>query len=390
MTRLPASLLSDPALVKALDAIEAGGRRAYLVGGAVRNALIGRRIDDIDIATDAPPDEVTRLARRAGLKAVPTGIEHGTVTIVSQGRGFEVTTFRRDVETDGRRAVVAFSENLSEDALRRDFTMNALYADRAGLVIDPVGGLADLAARRVRFVGRPTDRIREDYLRILRFFRFLALYGQQADPEAIAAIETLGAGLASIARERIGAEMMKLLAADDPAPAIQLMARTGVLGAILPGASAEDLARLIPVETAEGVGPDAARRLAALGGAGDLAERLRLSRAEGRQQDRLRAALASGWSPDEAGYRMGARAATDLLLLRAARGGDLPPGWRARLDRAEAATLPIAARDLADRLQGRELGRGLAAAEAAWIASGFTLAAPDLIDAALLAAKEDQ
>ena len=171
---------------------------------------------------------LVELAEAAGLKAVPTGIAHGTVTLVADGRGFEVTTFRRDVETDGRRAVVAFSDRIEEDAARRDFTMNALYATRTGEVLDPVGGLPDLAARRLRFVGDPAQRIAEDYLRILRFYRFLACYGREADARALAACRELRAGLSGISRERIGHEMRKLLSAADPAPAVALMAEAGL------------------------------------------------------------------------------------------------------------------------------------------------------------------
>ncbi len=177
MTRLPAHVLDDAALIRVLDALQAQGDHAYLVGGAVRNALLGQPIDDIDIATDAQPDRVILLAQAAGLRAVPTGIDHGTVTLIADGRGFEVTTFRRDVDTDGRHAVVAFSTDLAQDAARRDFTMNALYAGCDGVVIDPMGGLPDLTARRLRFVGDPDARITEDYLRILRFFRLWPAMG---------------------------------------------------------------------------------------------------------------------------------------------------------------------------------------------------------------------
>ncbi|MBU3031238.1 CCA tRNA nucleotidyltransferase [Paracoccus marinaquae] len=389
MTRLPARLLADPALVAVLDAIEAGGQRAYLVGGAVRNALLGQRVEDIDIATGAHPSEVIRLAEAAGLRPVPTGIEHGTVTVVSGHRGFEVTTFRRDVETDGRRAVVAFSDRLDEDAQRRDFTMNALYADRAGEIIDPVGGLPDLAARRLRFVGDARLRIREDYLRILRFFRFFACYGREADPQAVAACAALKDGLLRIARERIGVEMKKLLSASDPVASVRLMKETGVLDLLLPGADAAALARLVRTEALAGMAPGWPRRLAALAGAEDVADALRLSRAEARQQVLLRDGLAADWSLDRAGYRMGAEAGADLALLRAARTGAAPaPDWRERLAAAARARLPVTAADLSAQLQGPALGRGLKAAEDEWIASGFTLPAAALIDAALLAGEE--
>lgn len=389
MSRLPADLLRDPALTAVLDAVESGGHRAYLVGGAVRNALLEQPVEDVDIATDARPEQVMRLAEGAGLRPVPTGIAHGTITVIADHRGFEVTTFRRDVETDGRRAVVAFSQDLAEDARRRDFTMNALYADRAGRVIDPVGGLDDLRARRLRFVGRPEERVREDYLRILRFFRFLAWYGRDADDEAVSACAALKAGLGRIAHERIGAEMMRLLAAPDPAPALALMDSTGVLGQVLPGAKAGSMAELVRIERQQKVPPDSGRRLAALAGGTDPADALRLPRSEARRQALLRAALAQGWSLDEAGYRLGAEQGGDLALLRAAGGQALPPDWRDRLAAAAAARLPIAAADLPARLRGPALGRGLRAAENAWIGSGFTLPVPALITEALRAGEDE-
>ncbi|ODT59650.1 MULTISPECIES: CCA tRNA nucleotidyltransferase [Paracoccus] len=379
MTRLPDHILSDPALMRVLDALTAQGDRALLVGGAVRNALLGQPIDDIDIATDAPPQRTVALARAAGLRAVPTGIDHGTVTLVASGRGFEVTTFRRDVETDGRHAVVAFSTDLAEDAARRDFTMNALYADRDGTVIDPMGGLPDLAARRLRFVGGPDARIAEDYLRILRFFRFFARYGHQADPAAVAACAVHRDGLSRIARERIGAELKKLLAAPDPGPAVGLMAQTGVLAVLLPDATPDRLAALLAAEPMPG---GWLRRLAALC---TVTPDLRLSRADQRALNALQ--RARGWSLDEAAFRMGADLATDHALLVAADGHPLPADWQARIARGADAPLPIAATDLAP-LQGPALGRALKAAEAAWIASAFTLPAPALIDGALMAGKD--
>lgn len=389
MTRLPAHILRDPALQAVLDMLEGAGHRALLVGGAVRNALLGQPVEDIDIATDARPERVADLARDAGLKPVPTGIEHGTITVVSGGHGFEVTTFRRDVETDGRRAVVAFSDDIGEDARRRDFTMNALYATRDGAVLDPVGGLPDLAARRLRFVGRPEQRIREDYLRILRFFRFLAWYGRDADADALDACAALAPGLARIAHERIGAEFRKLLAAPDPAPSVALMQDAGILARVLPGADARTLPALIAAERDAGAAPDWPRRLAALG-ADDPQAALRLSRDDARRQAALSTALASDWSLDEAGYRLGLPAARDHALIRKARGTPLPADWPDRLERAALARLPIAAADLMAQLQGPALGRGLKAAEAMWIDSGFTLPAPALIEAAIRAGKEDR
>ncbi|MFC0341013.1 CCA tRNA nucleotidyltransferase [Paracoccus niistensis] len=392
--RMPEAIMGDPLLRRVLAAL--APHRALVVGGAVRNALLGQPVEDIDIATDAPPEEVVELAQAAGLKPVPTGIEHGTITVVADGRGFEVTTFRRDVETDGRRAVVAFSNRIEDDAARRDFTMNALYAEPSGEVLDPVGGLPDLSARRVRFVGDPDQRITEDYLRILRFFRFHARYGRpgMADRQALAACARHARELSRISRERIGAEMRKLLSADDPVEAVRLMEEAGVLAQVLPGARAEGLAALCAVAPVGDAGPgrcpgprhiftkkkDWELRLAALG-ADDPAGALRLSRAEARVQEELR----SGLTLSEAAYRLGAGRAGQLALLRASRGEALRADWRERIDFAARQVLPISAADLSHRLSGPALGRGLKAAEAAWIEGDFLVPAPALVDIALLA-----
>ncbi len=209
--KLEADWLQRPATQSLCDALETAGFHAFFVGGCVRDGIIGRAVSDIDIATDARPDRVMQIAKEAGMKPVPTGIDHGTVTVVVDGFPHEVTTFRRDVETDGRRAVVAFSDRIEEDAERRDFTMNALYADARGAVFDPLGtGIVDLKARHVRFIGDPHDRIAEDTLRILRFFRFHAHYADPdggLDADGLAACAEMADGLAQLSRERVGAEI---------------------------------------------------------------------------------------------------------------------------------------------------------------------------------------
>ncbi len=355
------------------QALTSGGHQALFVGGCVRNSLIGAVISDIDISTDAPPARVTALATGAGLRVVPTGFDHGTVTVVSGGVPFEVTTFRRDVETDGRRAVVAFSTRISDDAARRDFTMNALYATPDGTVIDPLGGLPDLLAHRLRFVGDASARIREDYLRILRFFRFHAWYGdpdQGLDAEGLAACAGLADGIDGLSRERVGAEIRKLLAAPDPAPSVAAMARAGILTRVLPGADDCALPPLVHLE--DGMEPDWRRRLAALGGA-DPTDTLRLSRAEGQYLHQLRQALASADSPATLGYRHGPDRATDAVLIRAAMlGNTLPDDWRMDVNRGATAIFPIKSTDL-PAFKGRALGARLAELEQAWIASGFAL-----------------
>jgi poly(A) polymerase len=383
MTRITGDWIAAPETQAVFDALEAGGYRAFFVGGCVRNALLGEAVTDVDISTDAVPEEVIRLAKAAGLNPVPTGIEHGTITVVSGGTGHEVTTFRRDVETDGRRAVVAFSTDMADDARRRDFTMNALYADRTGVVIDPLGqGLADLAARRIRFIEDAEARIREDYLRILRFFRFHAWYGHPEDgidPETLAPIAANLAGIDTLSRERVGHEMRRLLEAPDPAPSLAAMAATGVLGRVLPGADPRFVAPLVHAEQELKVPPDAIRRLAALGRE-EAAKALKLSKADARRLGELGEAVASGAPVAALGYRHGVDTAVDAALLRAAPGGEVPdPEVKADAHRGAAARFPIMAADLMPRLQGAALGQVLKALETEWIASDFVLTREELL-----------
>ena len=379
--RITGSWIDHPGTQALCAALEGAGFRALFVGGCVRNDLLGEPVADIDIATDAMPETVSNLAETAGFKVVPTGIEHGTVTVVAQGEPHEVTTFRRDVETDGRRAVVAFSTRIEEDAQRRDFTMNALYADRQGRVIDPLQGLPDLQARRVRFVGDAETRIREDYLRILRFFRFHAAYGDPEgglDPEGLAACAALSAGLETISRERITAELRKLLAARDPAPAVAAMAQSGVLARILPGADPRALAPLVHLDQAEP--PRWLRRLATLGGE---TEHLRLAKSEARDLSALRTALGSTDTAAALGWRLGETLATDAILARAASFGTSPPeGWQAEIHCGAKARFTVTAADLMPALQGEALGARLKQLEARWLASNLTLSREDLLKGA--------
>lgn len=374
MTRITEDWLTDPATQAVCAALEAGGAQALFVGGCVRNALMGVPVRDIDLSTDAVPERVIALAEAAGIKAVPTGIDHGTVTLVKNGIPHEVTTFRKDVETDGRRAVVAYSTRVEEDAARRDFTMNALYARSDGTVLDPLGGLADLRARRVRFIGNAGDRIREDYLRSLRYFRFHAWYGCDElgfDPEALAAIADNLDGLSTLSRERVGGELLRLLSAPDPAPSVAAMRSTGALGQVLPGADDRALAPLVHLEGQAGVAPDGVRRLAALGGV-EAADRLRLSRAQARALDRMREAAAGAMAPAELGYRLKAGAGRDALLLRCAwLEQPWPEGAEEAIATGAAARFPVTARDLMPEYSGAALGKRLAELENRWIASGF-------------------
>jgi poly(A) polymerase len=376
-----------------MDALEAAGGAdcARYVGGCVRNTLLGKPVSDIDIATRLTPDQVTAALKAAKLKAVPTGVEHGTVTAISGGRPFEITTLRRDVATDGRRAVVAFTQDWSEDARRRDFTLNALYAQRDGTLFDPTGhGVADCRAGRIVFVGEAEHRVAEDYLRILRFFRFFAWYGSgPADAAALAACEALKGELKTLSAERVSKELLKLLAADDPREAVGLMARTGVLAEVLPAPI--DLARfegLVVIEDETLFETDPVLRLAALlpddQGAAQFAERLRLSNAE---RDRIAAALAptpefkSWMSPREIRrtlYRLGAQAFRDRAKLAWARADRTAatPQWRGMIALGEGwspPAFPLSGEDViaAGVPKGPMIGRVLREVEEWWIDHDF-------------------
>lgn len=368
------------AVMRALET--AGGPGcARFVGGCVRNSLLDQPVDDIDIATVLTPDQTMAALKAAGLKAVPTGVEHGTVTGVSERRPYEITTLRRDVETDGRRAVVAFTQDWAEDAARRDFRLNALYADASGTVFDPTGGgLADAAAGRIVFVGEAETRIREDYLRILRFFRFYAWYGRGApDTRGLAACAALKVGMARLSAERVSKELLKLLAAPDPRPAVQAMNEAGVLAQVLPQVQPLSLFQALCDVTTDPVLRLSALLPADAAAVADVAGDLRLSNA---QRDRLTAAVEDGpaVTPDmsvvqarAALYRLGRGAFEDRL----ARAEALQRGDGARLRRLAAdwtpPRLPVNGRDLA-RLgvaPGPETGRLLKAFEQGWIAEDF-------------------
>ena len=382
MTRIDADWLGLPATQRVFSLLLDAGYSAFAVGGCVRNSLLQVPVNDIDFATNARPEEVLALARETGLKAIGTGIEHGTVTVMADDTAFEVTTFRKDVETDGRRAVVAFSQNIEDDARRRDFTMNALYSDASGTIHDPLDGLRDLSDRRVRFIENPKDRIREDYLRSLRYFRFHAWYGDPVegfDPDALDAISRNVGGLASLSKERVGAELKRLLKAQNPAPALAGMRTTGVLAAILPGATDVALGPLIHLEESLGAAPDAIRRLAALGGE-DAKEHLRLSRKEIDRLDILRRPI--DLPPAEIGYRLGEANARDAYLVSwASTGAPVDATALAGLKRGARMKFPVKAADLMPDLDGPALGRALADLEQRWIDSDFALTRDDLLAA---------
>ncbi len=394
-TRLDAGWLKEGALARVLAALDRDGEEARVVGGAVRNALLREPVGDIDIATTALPQEVVRRAEAAGFKAVPTGIEHGTVTVVVDKRPFEVTTLREDVETYGRHAKVDFGRDWQKDAERRDFTMNALFLARDGTIHDHVGGLADLAARRVRFIGEPSQRIAEDYLRILRFFRFHAAYGEGApDPAGLHACIVARAGLHHLSRERVRMEMLKLMVARHVVPTLAVMTEAGLLVTVLGGVPLlASLSNLIKLEAALALGADPTRRLGALGvhlveDAERLRERLRLANAE---HERLCSMADSWWRVKPAEGEQAARALlyrlkpdkyTDRVLLAWSRSpaGAADKAWRefATLpQRWTAPAFPLKAADFIARgvAKGPALGAALRAAEEAWIAAGFPLSA---------------
>ncbi|QBX38604.1 CCA tRNA nucleotidyltransferase [Brevundimonas sp. S30B] len=356
-----------------------GADCARFVGGCVRNALLDQPVDDIDIATRLTPDRTLAALQAAGLKAIPTGIDHGTVTAVADGRPYEITTLRRDVETDGRRAVVAFTTDWAEDAARRDFGVNALYADAAGGLHDPTGrGLSDLAAGRIAFVGDAHMRIREDYLRILRFFRFHAWYGSgPLDAGGLAACRDLAGGLSRLSAERVSKELLKLLSAPDPRPSVRAMREAGVLRAILP--EAEDAGLF---EAMVDLSADPLLRLSAMlpvdaEGVDGVARRLRLSNA---QRGRL-VAMTGSIAPDiseraarAALYRLGREVFSDRLMRgRAERPDADPAAIETLVDTWTPPPLPIGGREIAALgvAPGPHTGQLLRAFEEDWIAADF-------------------
>ena len=386
--------LNEPGVSKIFEALPEGSTR--FVGGCVRNALLGEPIGDIDLATQLIPAEVVAALKKAGIKTVPTGIEHGTVTAVVDKIPYEVTSLRRDVETDGRRAVVAFTQDWAEDAQRRDLTMNALYADTDGVVYDPSGeGLSDIEARRFRFVGEAEQRVREDYLRILRFFRFMAYYGPRKesakiDAAALKACRENRSGLKTLSSERVWSELKKLLAAPDPVRAVRIMLTNEILDKVLPEASNVDgLTLMTALEKQKSLEVDPVLRLMAMAARDELAmaglaRRLKLSKAE---KARLLA-----WAGDRASlapdmderaqktaiYLSGADAIYDRAIIRAAGSDDpvIAGRWFALATFAKTWDIPVfplKGRDLkaAGLDDGPRMGKMLEALKALWIKSGF-------------------
>ncbi|MDP5278065.1 CCA tRNA nucleotidyltransferase [Sphingomonas sp. DG1-23] len=346
---------------------------ARFVGGSVRDTLLGIPVSDLDLATPLPPERVLELLKAAQIRAVPTGLAHGTITAVLPSGPVEVTTLRRDVSTDGRRATVAFTDDWREDAARRDFTINALYAEpRTGAIFDYFGGLADLEARHVRFIGDPIQRIAEDHLRILRFFRFLARFGDRPDAQGLDACTVRAKDLMALSRERIRDELLKLLVARDAVRVVELMLARGIFAPVLPEiVSATALAHLVAREAVAGIAPNPIRRFAALiprdaDLADQIAARLKLSKAERR---RLVAAVrAPDHAPKPLAYRIGVESAVDQLLL-----SDRPIDEVPAIHAWQPPQLPLTGGALVARglAKGPDVARALRAVEDRWVAENF-------------------
>lgn len=392
-----AAFLHNPRLQTLLVLLGSQGEEARVAGGAIRNALLGAPVSDVDIATTALPDVVIARANAAGLRTIPTGIEHGTVSIGVEGEFFEVTTLREDIETDGRRAVVRFGRDFEADALRRDFTINALSVSADGRLFDYCNGLADIASRRVRFIGDADKRIREDFLRILRLFRFHAAYGEGAiDAAALDAATRLQSGLDTLSRERVHMEIFKLLVARHAPQAAQDMLDCGILGRLLNGiANPARLHRIADIEAARSAAPDAALRMIALCVEVDddqerLRERLRLSNAQSQRLTGAMRALAAMRSmpgksdppPPSELFRLlflfGRRSAMDAIILAHAssRAQAQDASWLSAanfLRDTPEPRLPFTGEDLIQRglESGPAIGVALKRLQALWIRAGF-------------------
>lgn len=403
-------LLASPGLSTLFEAVARDGDEAWLVGGCVRNALLSEGNGDLDLATQALPETVMERAQDAGLKAVPTGIDHGTVTVVVDHVPFEVTSLRKDIETDGRRAVVSYTRDLADDAARRDFTMNALYVDRQGVLFDPLNGLPDLEARRVRFIGDAGERIREDYLRALRYFRFYGWYGKGSpDRDAIKAIVSNKSGLEGLSAERVWSELKKTLHAPQVIRSLLWMRQTSVYTAVLPESGDMDVfARFMRLEAATGVHPDPLLRLMALLPLDNrqrieaLADRLRLSGIERQRLLRAQATFTvwDGIVPDDpkalraALYVADERSVRDAIILTAAHALDPDPEldlpqdvsdnvacmWNLA-DTWQKPELPVSGKDLLERgiPAGPQLGAALQMIEGAWVGSDFSMDRDELL-----------
>ncbi len=386
--------LFAPETAGVMKALKAAGGTARFVGGCVRDALLERRVNDVDIAIDVDPNTVIRVLTEADIKVIPTGFSHGTITAIKGRRSFEITSLREDTHTDGRRAVVKFTKDWKKDAARRDFTMNALYADTDGTVHDLLGtGVSDLNARRIRFIGSASDRIQEDFLRILRLFRFHAHYGEGAmEPDALVACAGLTSGLETLAKERVGSEVLKMLSAPRLAVALDMMEQTGVLVKTLPTARpSPPMSALEVLERRFGVSPDPMRRLALITRGGDprdVGRALRLSNenmADLRARRAPRLLVRTTEDARRLGYERGEDAGKDTLFIQHAEDGTVPDVKIIKaVSDGDSQKMPVSSKDLmaigVD--PGPKMGEILKKVEKLWIDSDFVMDKATLMDEA--------
>ena len=379
--KISADWLNNPSTRSVIKRLVSRGYQAYFVGGCVRNALLNIESKDIDIATSAHPKKVLEIMENAGLKALPTGIDHGTVTVVADKRKYEITTLREDIETDGRRAKVKFTKSILEDAKRRDFSINAIYSEQDGTILDPLNGIDDILGKRVKFIGDPYARIKEDYLRILRFFRFLALFGKEDENHEIeiTALNNLRNGLDTVSAERKSDEIFKLFAAPNLKYSIFLMEKANISSKIFDASNYDSLTNLKKLEDRLEVAPCAIRRLAAYT-SDNLKLNLRFSNKLAKIHKVLREEATSQKDAAELSYRYNEKLALDIILVRSSLHGTEPIGdIFSRIKVGSVAKFPIKSDDLAEYLSGPKLGEMLAYLEQKWIDSDFTLSKERLL-----------
>ena len=373
--KIHADWLSIPSTRLVMDKLLSKGFQAYFVGGCVRNSILDTEVKDIDISTSAHPIEVLEMMKKAGLKAVPTGIEHGTVTVVADKRNYEITTLREDIETDGRKAKVRFSKSILEDAKRRDFTINAIFSEQDGTILDPLNAIPDIFEKRIKFIGDPRERIKEDYLRILRFFRFLALFGKEDETHEaeLTALNDLRDGLDTISVERKGDEILKLFAAPSLEYSIFLMEKAKINSKIFNTCNHASLSSLIKLEERLDIAPCAIRRLAAYTG-DNLKSQLRFSKKQAKAHQILRQEATNKKDAAELSYRYNKNLALDAILVRSSL-QNIEPSKNvfSQIKKGSVAKFPIKPFDLAEYFSGPRLGEMLAYLEQKWIESDFTL-----------------
>ena len=373
--KISADWLTKPSTQLVMQILLSGGYEAFFVGGCVRNTLFDFQATDIDISTSATPKRVMELMSQAGLKTIPTGIDYGTVTVVADKQNYEITTFRKDIETDGRRAKVKFSGSVFEDAKRRDFSINAIYSEQNGTILDPLNVIADITDKRIKFIGDPYLRIKEDYLRILRFFRFLALFGREDETykKEIAAINDLRDVLDGISAERKSDEILKLFSAPNPKYSVFLMETAGINSKIFDNYDYDSLDNLKKLEDRVEVSPSATRRLAAYTN-DNLKSQLRFSNKIAKAHKVLREEAISKKDAAELSYRYNDKVALDIILVRSSLNStEFVDSVFSRIKLGSAAKFPIKSVDLVEYFSGQKLGEMLSCLEQKWIESDFTL-----------------